>query len=112
MYAPPAFVVYCHCDDCQKVDFEVKNAQGTLVGTTKRRGKGFLQNALSDKDIFEVDFNPDMPWNHRVLLLSTAVFIDFRMFNQGPPQQNRHNRHHGGGIGAGLLVSHDVEIGY
>lgn len=95
----------CHCNECQKVDFTVTNASGTIVGTTKRRGKGYLQNMLSDKDVFEVEFNPDMPWNHRVLLLSTAVFIDFRMFNHGPAQPNHRNRHRGGlGMGVGLLA--------
>lgn len=69
-----------HCDECKKVDFEVKDVSGQTVTQAKRRGKGFLQNAMSDADKFEIKFTPKMPWNHRVLLLSTVIFIDFRMF--------------------------------
>lgn len=68
------------CDDCQKVDFQLFNGQNQPLGIAKRRGKGFIKNALTDADKFEVMFTATMPWNHRCLLMCAMLFIDYRMF--------------------------------
>lgn len=88
----------CHADECQKVDFEIKDASGQSVSIAKRRGKGFLENMLSDADRFDVHFTDQMPWNHRVLLVATMIFIDFRMFETSASSENqstsRRRRHY------------------
>jgi Scramblase len=77
------------CNECKKVDFDVRDAAKNSVTIAKRRGKGLLSNLYSDADLFELNFTPTMPWNHRVLLFSTILFIDFMMFDTNASDAKR-----------------------
>ena len=46
---------------------------------------------LSDADNFAIDFTPQMDWEDRSLLLATALFIDYMLFEEKGGNQNNNN---------------------
>ena len=58
---------------------ETENAIGQLI----KKGRGCCKNALlDDYNNFTIDFPAGCTWNHKALLTTTAVFIDFMMFEE------------------------------
>lgn len=79
------------CKECKEVEFEILNSEGIEISKAKREGKGFIENMMTDADQFKLKFRPDMPWNHRALLMATILFIDFRMFEENASDKNRNH---------------------
>lgn len=75
-----ALLCNCPCQECSLVDFTVHNSQDQVVSHFRKEGKGFMKNALTNADNFNVLFTQQMPWNHRALLLGSCIFLDYRMF--------------------------------
>lgn len=76
--------VLCRCipaNDCQKAEFELRDASGNLIEIINKKGRGFAANLLSDADSFYVNFQPYMDWQHRALIMSTLFLIDFMVFS-------------------------------
>jgi len=77
-----------------------------VVSNCRKEGKGYLKNALTNADNFNVNFTPTMPWNHRALLLGTMIFLNYRMFEERAGNKNRNGgrgrgRNRGFGMGGG-----------
>lgn len=46
-----------------------------------KKGKSSIaKNAMGDADNFSVPFPPNSTFEHRLLLIATALFIDYMMF--------------------------------
>lgn len=56
-----------------------------------KRGKGCIKNALTDADNFGIDFPKSMQWEHRTLLLSAVLMIDYMMFEEKANGQGQGN---------------------
>ena len=61
--------------------FPVINTSGQVTAKITKKWQGLLKEALSDADSFVVEYG-DIPWslNQRLVLLFTAVSIDFDFF--------------------------------
>jgi len=79
----------CPCDSCQKVDFELTEGDtDKVIGNLGKRGRGCARNAIlgDDNDVFIVDFPANSNYIHRALLMKTAIFIDYTMFEDTSKQ--------------------------
>lgn len=74
----------CNCpfDSCEEVDFEVIDRDGIRQEDLRKVGKGCLQNSMGDADNFSVPFPKNATWEEKVLLLTVALMIDYRMFEE------------------------------
>ena len=72
----------CPCGPCETVEFEIYDSGQKLITRLIKKNKDCLKSVYSDADNFGVDFTPDMDWEHRSLLLSTILFIDYMMFEE------------------------------
>lgn len=78
-----AFWLNCKCEACTKVEFEIKDASKNdfVIGKMIKQGKSCCGDPLnSDADNFSMEFPRNATWRHKALLVTTAVFIDFMMF--------------------------------
>lgn len=86
-----ALICNCPCDECNHVEFNIKNQQGQSISKADKMGKGCLKNALTNADRFKVFYTKEMPWNHRALLLCSILFLDYRMFEDKHKDKNNSN---------------------
>lgn len=88
------FCCRCPCKDCQRVEFEIHEgeAKGNHVGMLVRTGRDCFKNVVKgdDADEFTVDFPQNASWQHRAMLMSTVVFIDYSIFEDTSNQNQRH----------------------
>ena len=68
--------------------FKVYDANGNVISNIIKKNKNILKSAFTDADNFGVDFTPDMDWEHRTLLMSAALFIDYMMFEEKGNKKN------------------------
>ncbi len=54
--------------------------QGHEVGQISKQWGGLMKEAFTDADTFGVQFDPNMPANHRALILAATFLIDFLYF--------------------------------
>lgn len=72
----------CPCDKCEKVKFTLFDDKGKKIGEIIKKGKNCLKNMMADADNFGIDFPREMNWQHRTLILSALLLIDFMMFEE------------------------------
>jgi hypothetical protein len=64
------------------------DSAGNKLEKISRKGRGAFSNLLTDADKFFVNFQPQMDWQHRALIMSALFIIDFMMFSR----QGNNNR--------------------
>ncbi|MEL6180591.1 MAG: phospholipid scramblase-related protein [Myxococcota bacterium] len=75
--------------------FYVMNHQGAEVAVIRKKWSGFIREAYTSADNFELDFGvEDWSLAQRCILLAAAISIDFDYFEKG----------HQGSVSAGLLT--------
>lgn len=77
------------CKACEKVDFQVFDSNGNEITKICKRGKDCLKNAIGDADNFGLEFPKSMGWEHRTLLMSAVLLIDFMMFEEKGNNRNQ-----------------------
>eukprot|EP00742_Colponemidia_sp_Colp-10_P005137 GILJ01005486.1.p1 GENE.GILJ01005486.1~~GILJ01005486.1.p1 ORF type:complete len:341 (+),score=21.75 GILJ01005486.1:3-1025(+) len=83
----------CPCRCASEVPFPVHQGKsGPQVGMIRKEFSGCVKEALTDSDNFSLEFPSDANPDHRALLLSTLLFIDYRHFEESARRNN--NRHH------------------
>ena len=69
------------CEACETVNFTIKDAEGNKIGDLIKVGTGnCCWNLCSNADNFKVYFSHEMSWEHRALLTSAGLWIDYSMF--------------------------------
>ena len=74
----------CPCDDCNKVEMEIKDQGNMVVGKVCRLGRGCQGPVLAsflETDYFSIDFPKGSNWRQRAMLMNFAVFFDLMVFN-------------------------------
>lgn len=87
-----ALICNCPCQECSIVDFTIHDASDKVVTHARKEGKGFVKNALTNADNFNILFTPQMSWNHRALLLGSIIFLDYRMFEDKHKNEKNQRR--------------------
>jgi len=63
------------------VQFDIKNSLGENIGLLEKRAKNCCAAMIADADNFTCEFPPSVSSpEHRALLMSTVLFIDYMMF--------------------------------
>lgn len=70
----------CPCNACEKVLFQIKDNEGVEHEELKKIGKGCMKNTMGDADNFSVPFPINASWEDKVLIMTVALMIDYRMF--------------------------------
>jgi len=77
------------CEACETVDFDIKTPSGEVISTLQKRSPGCLAAAVSDADNFSVNFPANASKEDKALIMSCAMFLDYRFFEEkGGPQKN------------------------
>jgi len=72
----------CPCGPCSRIHLAVRDRSGKKVGRMYRQIPGCCKWMLvPDADNYFVEFDKDMDPVDKVLLMSLAIFMDFRYFN-------------------------------
>jgi len=72
------------CEACQKVDFEVRNKAGEVVGSLGKRTAGCAASMVSDTANFETFFPSGATEAEKALLLAAIIMLDFHYFEEKP----------------------------
>lgn len=80
-------LINCSFDECQKIKFTILDNHGQQISNTIKEGRGCFKNLLTDSDKFTLIFKREMSWNHRLLLLSAVLLIDYRMFGNASKEE-------------------------
>ena len=74
----------CPFGPCEKVVFDVYKGEKEVMLDEKmvKTGKGCAKNMLGDADNFSVPFPKGAPIEHRVLLMTCALMVDYCMFEE------------------------------
>lgn len=85
------FWCQCPCKSCNHVDFEIKDAEGQLVGALAKKGKDCCMNMIVGEAMTElaVDFPKGSNWRQRAMLVNLAIFIDYVMFEESSESNNQ-----------------------
>ena len=86
-----AFWCKCPCDKCEKVVFDIyKGPKNELLKAKLLKvGKGCCKNAIGDADNFMIPFEKWMTYHDRCLLVACTILIDYRMFEESPPDKKK-----------------------
>lgn len=92
------FHCHCPCGSCKEIIFDMTDLRksGIRVGEVKKVWSGCAKEILTNADDYSVLFPQRIPWQHKALILSCILFIDYRYF-----EERHDNRHHRGGGGYG-----------
>jgi uncharacterized protein YxjI len=88
----PVCVFSCCGSD---VHFPVSQPDGAEVGMIAKKWSGFAKEVYTRADNYTVNFPMDMPVNHKALLMSASLLLDFMYFENAAPsnvQQAQHQR--------------------
>eukprot|EP00929_Paragymnodinium_shiwhaense_P123821 TRINITY_DN9811_c0_g1_i2.p1 TRINITY_DN9811_c0_g1~~TRINITY_DN9811_c0_g1_i2.p1 ORF type:complete len:292 (-),score=90.42 TRINITY_DN9811_c0_g1_i2:319-1194(-) len=71
------------CGPCSEVNFNIEDATGTEVGHIQKKVPSFLKFlAAPDVDNYDIDVSGIEDPKMKVAVMATAIFIDFRYFNE------------------------------
>ncbi len=59
---------------------QVEDANKNEIGFITKKWSGVLREVLTDTDRFGVNFPAEIPLEHKILLLATALLIDLSLF--------------------------------
>lgn len=82
----------CPCQSCERVTFNMWRGDKKVRLNTplvKYGKKNCIKNAFTDADNFSVPYPEGSDFEERCLLLATALFIDYRMFESSPQGKER-----------------------
>lgn len=83
----------CPCGPCKKVDFGVFDSKGkTQLGNISKVWTGLARTLLTDADSYVVTFPADMTPNYKVLLIVSAILIDYSHFEESPADEANNNQ--------------------
>ena len=91
------FHLECPCESCETIVFEVykgEKSAGVRWPDLVKTGTNCVASMVSDADNFMVPFGQNATFEERVMLVSTALFIDYMMFEINPKKNK--NQNHGG----------------
>ena len=79
----------CPFDACERIVFEVYKGNKEVLLDEKlvKTGQGCVKNMLGDADNFTVPLPTGAPYEHRCLLIATALMIDYLMFETSAPSK-------------------------
>jgi len=81
------------CDACQTIDFEIKTPSGEIVSTLQKKSPGCVSAMVSEASNFAVHFPSKATKEDKALLMSAAMLLDYRYFEEKPNKDQRH-RHY------------------
>jgi len=76
--------LYCPlpCGPCRDVTFDIHDSAGGTVGSMKKKVPGCCKFFFApDVQNYEVEFSGVSDPNYKILLMATAIFTDFKYFN-------------------------------
>ncbi|CAD6189919.1 unnamed protein product [Caenorhabditis auriculariae] len=76
----------CLMMGCQDKEFPVSSLSDQTIGAIKKRWGGCFREAITDADVFSVDFPIDMDVKMKAVMLAATFLIDFMEFET--PQNN------------------------
>jgi len=77
------------CEACETIDFDIKTPSGEVISTIQKRSPGCIAAAVSDADNFSVNFPANASKEDKALIMSCAMFLDYRYFEEkGGKQKN------------------------
>lgn len=77
------------CESCQKVIFQVwRGDKESECSPLVKTGRGCSKNAFGDANCFSIPFPPQSDHLDRCLLIATAMFIDYCMFEDKGNKKN------------------------
>lgn len=85
----------CPCESCETIVFEVykgEKSAGNKWPDLVKTGKNCVANAMTDADNFMVPFGQNATFAERAMLIATALFIDYMMFEVNPKKNKNKNR--------------------
>lgn len=72
----------CPCGPCSRIQLTIKDAHGKQAGSVNRQIPGPCSFCFAPQvDHYNLDFGSITDPTHKVLLMSMAIFMDFRYFN-------------------------------
>lgn len=77
------------CGYCEVADVEIINSKGSQVGKVRKIWGGCDKPGYSDPDYYEINFPKDATPKHKALILSCALFLYYRYFEEKIPEAKR-----------------------
>ena len=69
-----------NCKICRKIIFKILDGNNNFVSILEKNNKNCFDEFVDDSNFFGIDFNQEMDWEKRTLLLSLVFFINYVMF--------------------------------
>ena len=69
-----------NCKKCKKIIFRIFDQKNNFICNLQKTNKNCFEEFDENSDYFEIEFNEDMDWKVRSLIMSAALFIDYVMF--------------------------------
>ena len=85
------------CGKCSEVMFPIfrydsQNKEfANRIGTIQRKFNGCFKSGFTDADNFEITFPVDSSPEDKLMMISTALMIDFRYYNEDPDEGGNAN---------------------
>eukprot|EP00826_Nyctotherus_ovalis_P025240 TRINITY_DN1953_c0_g2_i1.p1 TRINITY_DN1953_c0_g2~~TRINITY_DN1953_c0_g2_i1.p1 ORF type:complete len:273 (+),score=69.37 TRINITY_DN1953_c0_g2_i1:71-889(+) len=77
------------CGYCEVADIEILDGKGSQVGKVRKIWGGCDKPGYSDPDYYAINFPKNSTPKHKALLLSCALFLYYRYFEEKIPQVKR-----------------------
>jgi hypothetical protein len=79
----------CPCEPCQTVEFDLTDGKGNKAGHLQKRTSGCVKNIVTDADKFSLTFPKEATAEHKALLISAVLLIDYSYFEQTGKNNNQ-----------------------